>query len=142
MVTTTATIGGSYYNPTLVIKNNDDESIVFEYQSELYLDGETINLAETIYDIIGAIRDNDVDYLVIGDDMTRWATEFVIAMVLYAIRDDGIEIEGLEHVPDYDTAKNIVKETSEDVTIHEMYVQFRKTLTDAIANSVEEDSDN
>lgn len=142
MVTTTATIGGSYYNPTLVIKNNDDESIVFEYQSELYLDGETINLAETIYDIIGAIRDNDVDYLVIGDDMTRWATEFVIAMVLYAIRDDGIEIEGLEHVPDYDTAKNIVKETSEDVTIHEMYVQFRKTLTDAIANSVKEDSDN
>ena len=134
--------GGSYYNPTLVIKNNDDESIVFEYQSELYLDGEIVNLAETIYDMIGAIRDNDVAYLVIGDDMTRWATEFVIAMVLYAIRDDGIEIEGLENVPDYDVAKTIVKETSNDATIHELYVQFRKTLTDAIADSVKEDSEN
>ena len=141
MVTTTATIGGSYYNPTLVIKSNDDESIVFEYQSELYLDGETINLAKTIYDMIGAIRDNDVAYLVIGDDMTRWATEFVIMMVMIAVKDDDIEIEGLENIPDYDTTKNIVKEAPDDATIHELYLQFRKTLTDAIANSVTEVSE-
>ena len=91
--------------------------------------------------MIGAIRDNDVAYLVIGDDMTRWATEFVIMMVMIAIKDDGIEVEGLENIPDYDTTKNIVKEASDDATIHELYLQFRKTLTDAIANSVTEVSE-
>ena len=141
MVTTTATIGGSYYNPTLVIKDNDDESIVMEYQSELYLDGETINLSEMINDMIEAIRTNNVVCLVIGDDMTRWATEFVIMMVMIAIKDDGIEVEGLENIPDYDTTKNIVKEAPDDATIHELYLQFCKTLTDAIANSVTEVSE-
>lgn len=62
-------------------------------------------------------------------------------MIMIAIKDDGIEIEGLENVPDYDTTKNIVKEASNDADIHELYLQFRKTLTDAIANSVTEVSE-
>ena len=140
-MTTTATIGGSYYNPTLVIKDNDDESIVMEYQSELYLDGETINLSETINDMIGAIRTNNVVCLVIGNDMTRWSTEFVILMVVNAAENDGIEVEGLENAPDYDATKDIMKEASNGADVHEMYVKFRKTLTDAIVDSIKEDSE-
>lgn len=128
----TLTLGGPGYEALAILKDGDKD-ILTQY-CELWYKGETVNLYAAINTLINTIRNNGVDCIIIDDDITRWAVEYVILTVINAI-DSNVEIKYLDRLPDYEATKNLVKTPSNEEDAQENYVKFRATLTKAIADN-------